>query len=80
MTSQIGMCDCASGQYWDSGSSQCVSVLSCGYTCTQDLTYPDYGFAKHKGYITKAHTEALQAHSPCIEHRRSFANIAALLS
>ena len=42
MTSQIGMCDCASGQYWDSGSSQCVSVLSCGYTCTQDLTYPDY--------------------------------------
>jgi ribonuclease HII len=45
-----------------------------------DLTYPDYGFAKHKGYITKTHTEALQAHGPCIEHRRSFANIAALLS
>jgi ribonuclease HII len=44
-----------------------------------DLTYPDYGFAKHKGYITKTHTEALQAHGPCIEHRRSFANIAALL-
>jgi ribonuclease HII len=44
-----------------------------------DLTYPDYGFAKHKGYITKVHTEALQEHGPCIEHRRSFANIAALL-
>jgi ribonuclease HII len=44
-----------------------------------DITFPDYGFAKHKGYITKAHTEALQEHGPCIEHRRSFANIAALL-
>jgi ribonuclease HII len=44
-----------------------------------DLEFPDYGFAKHKGYITIAHTEALQEHGPCIEHRRSFANIAALL-
>lgn len=44
-----------------------------------DTKFPDYGFAKHKGYITKAHTEALQEHGPCIEHRRSFANIAALL-
>jgi ribonuclease HII len=44
-----------------------------------DSTFPDYGFAKHKGYITKVHTEALQEHGPCIEHRRSFANIAALL-
>jgi ribonuclease HII len=44
-----------------------------------DTNFPDYGFAKHKGYITKAHTEALQEYGPCIEHRRSFANIAALL-
>jgi ribonuclease HII len=44
-----------------------------------DTQFPDYGFAKHKGYITKVHTEALQEHGPCIEHRRSFANIAALL-
>ena len=44
-----------------------------------DITFPGYGFAKHKGYITKVHTEALQKHGPCIEHRRSFANIAALL-
>ena len=44
-----------------------------------DITFPDYGFAKHKGYITKAHTKALQERGPCIEHRRSFANIAALL-
>lgn len=44
-----------------------------------DLLYPDYGFAKHKGYITKSHTQVLQERGPCIEHRRSFANIAALL-
>jgi ribonuclease HII len=44
-----------------------------------DIEFPGYGFAKHKGYITKVHTEALQERGPCIEHRRSFANIAALL-
>jgi ribonuclease HII len=44
-----------------------------------DRKFPQYAFAKHKGYITKAHTEALQVNGPCIEHRRSFANIAALL-
>ena len=44
-----------------------------------DLQFPQYSFAKHKGYITKIHTEALQANGPCTEHRRSFANIAALL-
>ena len=44
-----------------------------------DLQFPDYGFAKHKGYITKVHTQSLELHGPCIEHRRSFANIAALL-
>jgi ribonuclease HII len=45
-----------------------------------DKQFPAYGFAGHKGYITKAHTEALGANGPCIEHRRSFANVAALLS
>ena len=44
-----------------------------------DKQYPQYGFAKHKGYITAAHTAALQEHGPCPEHRTSFSNIAALL-
>ena len=44
-----------------------------------DKKYPQYGFAKHKGYITAAHTQALTEHGPCIEHRKSFSNIAALL-
>jgi ribonuclease HII len=44
-----------------------------------DAKYPEYGFAQHKGYITAAHTAALQKHGPCGEHRTSFSNIAALL-
>lgn len=44
-----------------------------------DKKYPQYGFAKHKGYITAAHTAALAEHGPCVEHRTSFSNIAALL-
>ena len=44
-----------------------------------DSKYPQYGFAKHKGYITAIHTAALKEHGPCIEHRRSFSNIASLL-
>lgn len=44
-----------------------------------DSQYPQYGFAKHKGYITAVHTAALQEHGPCPQHRRSFSNIAALL-
>lgn len=37
-----------------------------------DALYPQYGFAKHKGYPVKAHYEALAQFGPCPEHRRSF--------
>ena len=37
-----------------------------------DQLYPQYGFAKHKGYGTKAHYEAIQAHGILPIHRRSF--------
>lgn len=37
-----------------------------------DQTYPQYGFAKHKGYGTKAHYEALAQFGPCPIHRRTF--------
>ena len=37
-----------------------------------DALYPEYGFAKHKGYPVKAHYEALAKFGPCPEHRRSF--------
>ena len=40
-----------------------------------DEAYPGYGFAKHKGYGTKAHIEALKELGPCEIHRRSFAPV-----
>ena len=34
--------------------------------------YPEYGFDKHKGYGTKAHTQAIKEYGPCPYHRMSF--------
>ena len=45
-----------------------------------DRQYPEYGLAKHKGYITAAHTAALEKFGATPVHRRSFANIAALIN
>jgi ribonuclease HII len=67
--------------------AHCISAASIIAKVTRDrimreldVQYPDYGFAKHKGYITAAHTTALNQHGPCTEHRQSFANIAALIN
>jgi ribonuclease HII len=43
-----------------------------------DGRYPDYGFAEHKGYVTDEHSAALSRHGPCIEHRFSYVNVAAV--
>jgi ribonuclease HII len=45
-----------------------------------DQTYPGYGFARHKGYGTALHQEALRRLGPTPLHRTSFAPIAALLA
>ena len=37
-----------------------------------DARWPQYGFAKNKGYGTAEHIAALKAYGPCPEHRRSF--------
>ena len=37
-----------------------------------DAQYPEYGFAKHKGYGTAAHYEALRQYGPSPVHRMSF--------
>ncbi|MBO2515800.1 MAG: ribonuclease HII [Clostridiales bacterium] len=37
-----------------------------------DVLYPEYGFAKHKGYGTAEHIAALKKYGPCPIHRRSF--------
>jgi ribonuclease HII len=45
-----------------------------------DQDFPGYGLAKHKGYITAAHTKALNELGVSKIHRRSYANIAKLLN
>jgi ribonuclease HII len=45
-----------------------------------DATWPQYGFARHKGYGTVLHQEALMRHGPSPLHRRSFAPVAAFLT
>jgi len=37
-----------------------------------DRRHPEYGFARHKGYGTEAHQEAIRAHGPCAAHRMSY--------
>jgi ribonuclease HII len=44
-----------------------------------DKKYPGYEFAKHKGYGTKIHMEALRKHGPCPIHRKTFAPVAKLI-
>ena len=39
------------------------------------VTYPSYGFEKHKGYPTRHHVERLQIEGPCQLHRKSFAPV-----
>ena len=43
------------------------------YVSTElDAKYPQYQFAKHKGYGTRLHYEMLDQYGPCPEHRRTF--------
>ena len=63
------------------GDAQCASIAAASILAKVsrdrlleewDRLYPQYGFAKHKGYGTKAHYEAIQAHGILPIHRRSF--------
>ncbi len=63
------------------GDAKCISIAAASilakvtrdrYMEDLDRQYPQYGFAKHKGYGTKQHTEALAAYGPCPAHRRTF--------
>lgn len=45
-----------------------------------DKKYPKYGLANHKGYITAAHTAAIKEFGILPIHRKSFANIAAIIN
>ena len=61
----------------------CVAAASVLAKVTRDRMmlelherWPQYDFADHKGYITDAHSEALDRHGPCTEHRMRFVNVA----
>lgn len=45
--------------------------------CLWDVTYPEYGFAAHKGYGTARHLDALERYGACPLHRQSFSPVRA---
>ncbi|MCU1689974.1 MAG: ribonuclease [Pseudonocardiales bacterium] len=60
----------------------CISAASILAKVTRDRImvqmheqFPDYEFARHKGYITPEHTAALQLRGPCPEHRKRYVNV-----
>jgi len=63
------------------GDAKCISIAAASILAKvtrdrimeeMDALYPEYGFAKHKGYGTKEHMEAIRTCGPCPIHRRSF--------
>ena len=62
-----------------SASIAAASILAKNYRdnlmTKLDKIYPVYGFAKHVGYGTKAHFEALREHGACEIHRKSFRGV-----
>lgn len=62
-----------------SAASVIAKVIRDRIMIEMDAQYPGYGLAKHKGYITAAHTKALESLGVTEIHRKSYANIAKLL-
>lgn len=54
-----------------------AKVTRDAWMVAQDVLYPGYGFARHKGYGTAMHQMMLDQLGPCPLHRRSFAPVAA---
>jgi len=66
------------------GDARCASVAAASIIAKvtrdrlmveADRSYPDYGFARHKGYATPEHLAALDRFGPCPLHRRSFSGV-----
>ena len=49
------------------------------FMCSLHDEYPVYGFARHMGYGTAVHLDALKAHGACPQHRMSFAPVKLVL-
>ncbi|MEL7232708.1 MAG: ribonuclease HII [Pseudomonadota bacterium] len=70
------------------GDARCLSIAAASIVAkvTRDrlmieanARFPGYGFAKHKGYPTAAHLDALNRLGPCPIHRRGFGPVGRLL-
>ena len=62
-----------------SAASIVAKVARDAHMDAEDLAYPGYGFARHKGYGTSEHLKQLAELGPCPIHRRSFAPVRALV-
>lgn len=61
-------------QVWVIAAASIIAKVSRDWLMTEaDKEYPQYLFAKHKGYGTKEHLERLEKYGPCPIHRLSFA-------
>jgi len=58
--------------YMIGAASIVAKVTRDRYMIDLDAKYPEYGFARNKGYGTAEHIAALKKYGPCPEHRRSF--------
>ena len=58
--------------YMIAAASVVAKVTRDRYMVQLDTKYPEYGFARNKGYGTAEHIAALKKYGPCPEHRRSF--------
>lgn len=67
-------------QVWVIAAASIIAKVSRDWIMTEaDKEYPEYLFAKHKGYGTKEHLELIAKYGPCPIHRRSFAPIKDIL-
>ncbi len=55
-----------------------AKVVRDGIMQEYDGIYPEYGFARHKGYSTREHIEKIILHGPCPIHRKSFDKVYSL--
>jgi len=58
-----------------SAASIVAKVVRDRLMAAYDKRYPQYGFAKHKGYPTREHIEAIRKFGPCPIHRLSFSPV-----
>jgi ribonuclease HII len=82
ITDFVALRDCACPQRnLVDGDARCASVAAASIVAKVtrdrlmreiDAQFPEYGFAKHKGYATPEHLAAIDRHGLCPLHRRSF--------